>query len=155
MGVLELVGDYWEQLKETVVPVVAAAENDDNEQHEKGEEEEEEEGEEEGEEEEAKDGGDAEEEDEDEDEDDEDDDEDDDEEAVTDQLEDLREHFKNTEEGKPLVHHYEECAERVKTQQQQPGYEDLDHKEDCVEEFFHLQHYLDSATAPRLFDKLK
>ncbi|CAI6491031.1 Qcr6p [Saccharomyces cerevisiae x Saccharomyces kudriavzevii VIN7] len=149
MGVLELVGDYWEQLKETVVPVVAAAENDDNEQHEKGEEEEEEEGEEE----EAKDGGDAEEEDEDEDEDDEDEDED--EEAVTDQLEDLREHFKNTEEGKPLVHHYEECAERVKTQQQQPGYEDLDHKEDCVEEFFHLQHYLDSATAPRLFDKLK
>ncbi|CAI4061105.1 ubiquinol--cytochrome-c reductase subunit 6 SKDI_06G1030 [Saccharomyces kudriavzevii IFO 1802] len=145
MGVLELVGDYWEQLKETVVPVVAAAENDDNEQHEKGEEE--------GEEEEAKDGGDAEEEDEDEDED--EDDEDEDEEAVTDQLEDLREHFKNTEEGKPLVHHYEECAERVKTQQQQPGYEDLDHKEDCVEEFFHLQHYLDSATAPRLFDKLK
>ncbi|CAI4426742.1 AEL_collapsed_G0016220.mRNA.1.CDS.1 [Saccharomyces cerevisiae] len=47
------------------------------------------------------------------------------------------------------------CAERVKIQQQQPGYADLEHKEDCVEEFFHLQHYLDTATAPRLFDKLK
>lgn len=145
MGMLELVGEYWEQLKITVVPVVAAAEDDDNEQHEEkaaeGEEKEEENG------------------DEDEDEDDEDDDDDDEdeeeEEEVTDQLEDLREHFKNTEEGKALVHHYEECAERVKIQQQQPGYADLEHKEDCVEEFFHLQHYLDTATAPRLFDKLK
>lgn len=145
MGMLELVGEYWEQLKITVVPVVAAAEDDDNEQHEEkaaeGEEKEEENG------------------DEDEDEEDEDDDDDDEdeeeEEEVTDQLEDLREHFKNTEEGKALVHHYEECAERVKIQQQQPGYADLEHKEDCVEEFFHLQHYLDTATAPRLFDKLK
>ncbi|CAI4945516.1 ANL_collapsed_G0017320.mRNA.1.CDS.1 [Saccharomyces cerevisiae] len=148
MGMLELVGEYWEQLKITVVPVVAAAEDDDNEQHEEkaaeGEEKEEENGDED--------------EDEDEDEDDDDDDDDEDEEEeeeVTDQLEDLREHFKNTEEGKALVHHYEECAERVKIQQQQPGYADLEHKEDCVEEFFHLQHYLDTATAPRLFDKLK
>ena len=131
MGMLELVGEYWEQLKITVVPVVAAAEDDDNEQHEEkaaeGEEKEEENGDEDEEE----------------------------EEEVTDQLEDLREHFKNAEEGKALVHHYEECAERVKIQQQQPGYADLEHKEDCVEEFFHLQHYLDTATAPRLFDKLK
>lgn len=140
MGVLELVGDYWEQLKVTVVPVVAAAEDDDKEQHEQ----ENEEGKEEGD-------GDEDEDDED----DEDDDEEEEEEEVTDQLEDLREHFKNTEEGKALVHHYEECAERVKIQQQQPGYADLDHKEDCVEEFFHLQHYLDTATAARLFDKLK
>ncbi|CAI4441574.1 ADM_collapsed_G0017590.mRNA.1.CDS.1 [Saccharomyces cerevisiae] len=87
--------------------------------------------------------------------DDDDDEDEEEEEEVTDQLEDLREHFKNTEEGKALVHHYEECAERVKIQQQQPGYADLEHKEDCVEEFFHLQHYLDTATAPRLFDKLK
>ncbi|CAI4456419.1 CQI_4a_G0017440.mRNA.1.CDS.1 [Saccharomyces cerevisiae] len=145
MGMLELVGEYWEQLKITVVPVVAAAEDDDNEQHEEkaaeGEEKEEENGDED--------------EDEDEDEDDDDDDDEEEEEEVTDQLEDLREHFKNTEEGKALVHHYEECAERVKIQQQQPGYADLEHKEDCVEEFFHLQHYLDTATAPRLFDKLK
>ncbi|AJV23419.1 CLL_collapsed_G0017150.mRNA.1.CDS.1 [Saccharomyces cerevisiae] len=147
MGMLELVGEYWEQLKITVVPVVAAAEDDDNEQHEEkaaeGEEKEEENGDE--------DEG----EDEDEDEDDDDDEDEEEEEEVTDQLEDLREHFKNTEEGKALVHHYEECAERVKIQQQQPGYVDLEHKEDCVEEFFHLQHYLDTATAPRLFDKLK
>ncbi|CAI4450836.1 BDN_1c_G0017330.mRNA.1.CDS.1 [Saccharomyces cerevisiae] len=145
MGMLELVGEYWEQLKTTVVPVVAAAEDDDNEQHEEKAAEGEENGDED--------------EDEDEDEDDDDDDDDDEdeeeEEEVTDQLEDLREHFKNTEEGKALVHHYEECAERVKIQQQQPGYADLEHKEDCVEEFFHLQHYLDTATAPRLFDKLK
>ncbi|CAI4060950.1 hypothetical protein N7582_001759 [Saccharomyces uvarum] len=147
MGVLELAGEYWEQLKETVVPVVAAAEDDDNEQHEEegGEEKEEEDKEED------KD----EDEDEDEDEDDDDDEDEEEEEAVTDQLEDLREHFKNTEEGKVLVHHFEECAERVKVQQQQPGYEDLAHKEDCVEEFFHLQHYLDECTSPRLFDKLK
>lgn len=48
-----------------------------------------------------------------------------------------------------------ECAERVKLEQAQPGYAELDHKEDCVEEFFHLQHYLDSCASPRLFDKLK
>nr|CAA25220.1 unnamed protein product [Saccharomyces cerevisiae] len=147
MDMLELVGEYWEQLKITVVPVVAAAEDDDNEQHEEkaaeGEEKEEENGDED------------EDEDEDEDDDDDDDEDEEEEEEVTDQLEDLREHFKNTEEGKALVHHYEECAERVKIQQQQPGYADLEHKEDCVEEFFHLQHYLDTATAPRLFDKLK
>ncbi|CAI4444167.1 BTE_collapsed_G0017620.mRNA.1.CDS.1 [Saccharomyces cerevisiae] len=149
MGMLELVGEYWEQLKITVVPVVAAAEDDDNEQHEEkaaeGEEKEEENGDED----------EGEDEDEDEDKDDDDDEDEEEEEEVTDQLEDLREHFKNTEEGKALVHHYEECAERVKIQQQQPGYADLEHKEDCVEEFFHLQHYLDTATAPRLFDKLK
>ncbi|CAI4039313.1 hypothetical protein SMKI_07G2960 [Saccharomyces mikatae IFO 1815] len=146
MGVLELVGDYWEQLKETVVPVLAAAEDNDNEQHEQeaGEDEEE-----------SKGGEDGDDDDDDDDDEDDDEDEDEEEEEVTDQLEDLREHFKNTEEGKALVHHYEECAERVKIQQQQPGYADLDHKEDCVEEFFHLQHYLDTATAPRLFDKLK
>ncbi|CAI6493327.1 BFH_HP2_G0017000.mRNA.1.CDS.1 [Saccharomyces cerevisiae] len=147
MGMLELVGEYWEQLKITVVPVVAAAEDDDNEQHEEkaaeGEEKEEENGDED------------EDEDEDEDDDDDDDEDEEEEEEVTDQLEDLREHFKNTGKGKALVHHYEECAERVKIQQQQPGYADLEHKEDCVEEFFHLQHYLDTATAPRLFDKLK
>lgn len=147
MGMLELVGEYWEQLKITVVPVVAAAEDDDNEQHEEkaaeGEEKEEENGDED------------EDEDEDEDDDDDDDEDEEEEEEVTDQLEDLREHFKNTEEGKALVHHYEECAERVKIQQQQPGYADLEHKEDCVEEFFRLQHYLDTTTAPRLFDKLK
>ncbi|CAI5219532.1 ANM_HP_G0033660.mRNA.1.CDS.1 [Saccharomyces cerevisiae] len=145
MGMLELVGEYWEQLKITVVPVVAAAEDDDNEQHE----EKAAEGEENGDEDENED------EDEDDDDDDDDDEDEEEEEEVTDQLEDLREHFKNTEEGKALVHHYEECAERVKIQQQQPGYADLEHKEDCVEEFFHLQHYLDTATAPRLFDKLK
>ena len=86
---------------------------------------------------------------------DEDEDEDEDEEEGVDQLDALREECKNTEEGKHLVHHYMECVERVTKQQEDPEYENLDYKEDCVEEFFHLQHYLDSCAAPRLFDKLK
>ncbi|KAL3235122.1 Cytochrome b-c1 complex subunit 6, mitochondrial [Nakaseomyces bracarensis] len=86
---------------------------------------------------------------------DEDEDEDEDEEETVDQLDALREECKNTEEGKHLVHHYMECVERVTKQQEDPNYEELEYKEDCVEEFFHLQHYLDSCAAPRLFDKLK
>lgn len=90
----------------------------------------------------------------DEDEDDEDDEDEDEDEAV-DQLDELREECKQKPEGQSVVHHYMECAERVQKAQEQPGYEDLEYKEDCVEEFFHLQHYLDSCVAPRLFNKLK
>lgn len=77
------------------------------------------------------------------------------EEEVGDQLDKLRSECKEAEEGKPLVHHYMECIERVQKAQEQPGYEEVAHKEDCVEEFFHLQHYLDECTGPRLFDYLK
>ena len=118
---------YLEGLKDAFVPTVAKAEEDVEE--------------------------DVDEDEEDEDEDDED--EDQDEEEQGDQLDALREECKATEEGKHLVHHYLECAERVAKAQEQPGYEDLPYKEDCVEEFFHLQHYLDECAAPRLFDKLK
>lgn len=31
-------------------------------------------------------------------------------------------------------HHFEECVERVTAAQQEPGYEDREYKEDCVEE---------------------
>ncbi|KAK9365771.1 hypothetical protein V1509DRAFT_632094 [Lipomyces kononenkoae] len=33
-----------------------------------------------------------------------------------------------------LKHHYDECVERVTKAQEEPGYEDLEHKEDCIEE---------------------
>lgn len=98
--------------------------------------------------------GDDEGEDEDED-DDEDEDEDDEDEEATDQLDTLKEECQNTPEGKTLVHHLQECSERVLKASQEPGYEEQEHKEDCVEEFFHLQHYLDSCAAPRLFNQLK
>ncbi|AMD20662.1 HDL082Wp [Eremothecium sinecaudum] len=126
--------EYLEELKEAMLPTVARAEDDveDVEDNEEGDGEEE-------------------------DDDDEDDDEDgDDEDGETvDQLDALRAECKETAEAKPLVHHYMECVERVHAAQEQPGYEDLDYKEDCVEEFFHLQHYLDQCAAPRLFDRLK
>lgn len=92
---------------------------------------------------------------EDDEEEDDEDDEDEDDEEGKDPLDVLREEYKNTPEGQKLVHHYEECAARVQKAKEEPGYEELDYKEDCVEEFLHLQHYLDSHTSPRLFSKLK
>lgn len=82
-------------------------------------------------------------------------DDDEEEEECSDQLEKLKEECKNTESAKPLIHHYMECVKRVEEAQEQPNYEDLSYKEDCVEEFFHLQHYLDGCAAPKLFSKLK
>lgn len=52
-------------------------------------------------------------------------------------------------------HHFDECVERVTAAQEQPGYDDLDYKEDCVEEFFHLQHCVNDHTAGPLFKLLK
>lgn len=92
----------------------------------------------------------------DEDEDDEDEDEDEDEEEEGgDPLDTLREECAQHESIKPYVHHYQECVERVTKEQEEPDYEDKDYKEDCVEEFFHLQHHLNDCVAPRLFHKLK
>ena len=133
--------EYLEELKEAFVPTVAFAEEE--EESNEGEEQKSEEGE-EGEEEEEED------EDEDEDEDDEDE-----EEETVDQMDALREECKNREDAKPLVHHYMECVERVQKAQEDPEYENSEHKEDCVEEFFHLQHHIDSCVAPTLFDRLK
>ncbi|KAK9321974.1 ubiquinol-cytochrome C reductase hinge domain-containing protein [Lipomyces orientalis] len=52
-------------------------------------------------------------------------------------------------------HHFDECVERVTKAQEEPGYEDLEYKEDCVEEFFHLSHCVNECTAPTLFRALK
>ncbi|CAG87158.2 DEHA2D11990p [Debaryomyces hansenii CBS767] len=102
-----------------------------------------------------KESGDAEEGDEDEDEDEDDEDEDEDEEEIVDPLDTLREECTNTETCKPHLHHFEECIERVTKEQQEEGYEHKLYKEDCVEEFFHLQHCVNDCVAPRLFNKLK
>ncbi|KIV83138.1 hypothetical protein PV11_05191 [Exophiala sideris] len=50
-------------------------------------------------------------------------------------------------------HHFDECVERVTA-----AHEDPDHKgpkEDCVEEFFHLQHCATQCAAPKLWKALK
>lgn len=78
-----------------------------------------------------------------------------DEEEMVDQLDTLKKQATETPEGAELQHHYLECVERVQKSQEEPGYDDLEYKEDCVEEFFHLQHYMDSHSAPRLFSQLK
>ncbi|EDO15405.1 hypothetical protein Kpol_1063p16 [Vanderwaltozyma polyspora DSM 70294] len=122
---LSTITEYLEELKESFVPTVAKAEDD------------------------VEDAG------EEEDDDDEDEDEDEEEEEAQDQLDALRQEALETEEGKGLNHHYHECVERVTKQQEDPNYENLEYKEDCVEEFFHLQHHVDSYAAPRLFSQLK
>ncbi|KAG6990898.1 hypothetical protein G7Y79_00060g092020 [Physcia stellaris] len=53
----------------------------------------------------------------------------------------------------PLKHHFDECAERVQEQQENPAHKGP--KEDCVEEFFHLQHCAAQCAAPKLFRILK
>jgi len=51
-------------------------------------------------------------------------------------------------------HHYDECVERVTYMHEHPD-EFKGHKEDCVEEFFHLQHCATQCAAPKLFKTLK
>ncbi|KAF7192439.1 Cytochrome b-c1 complex subunit 6, mitochondrial [Pseudocercospora fuligena] len=51
----------------------------------------------------------------------------------------------------PLKHHYDECAERVKHQEEQYGKA----SEDCVEEFFHMMHCATQCAAPKLFKQLR
>ncbi|SCU97725.1 LADA_0H07888g1_1 [Lachancea dasiensis] len=139
--------EFLEELKDAMVPTLARAEDEEAEESQEQPAEQEEES------------GDAEEGDEDEEEEEEDeddeDDEDDEEEGQADQIDALREECKQKEDTKPLLHHYTECVERVQKAQEDPNYADSEHKEDCVEEFFHLQHHIDSYVAPRLFDRLK
>lgn len=92
-------------------------------------------------------------EDEDEDED-EDDDDDEDEDEQKDPLDELREKYTNTI-CHSFKHHFDECIERVTEAQKQDGYADLDYQEDCVEEFFHLQHCLNEEIKNVLFAKLR
>jgi len=51
-------------------------------------------------------------------------------------------------------HHFDACVERVTAQQENPD-EHQGPKEDCVEEFFHLQHCATACAAPKLFKQLK
>ena len=52
-------------------------------------------------------------------------------------------------------HHFEECVERVTAAQEEPDYAEREYKEDCVEEFFHLEHCINDQTAGSLFKLLK
>ncbi|AOA60500.1 Ubiquinol cytochrome-c reductase complex subunit 6 [Komagataella phaffii CBS 7435] len=86
----------------------------------------------------------------------EDEDEDDeDEEEEEDQLEVLKKQCQETPKCKPYLHHLHECIERVTKEQEEDGYDEKDYKEDCVEEFFHLEHCINDCAAPQLFYKLK
>lgn len=152
---------FFRDLIESTFPAVYAEEPEEEEQpqeEESGEEEpkEEESSEEEPkEEEESSEGGDDEDGD-DEDEDDEDEDEDDeDEEEQPDPLDALREECVNSSACKSYNHHFQECVERVTKEMEEPDYDQKDYKEDCVEEFFHLQHCVNDCAAPRLFYKLR
>ncbi|KIX97424.1 uncharacterized protein Z520_06876 [Fonsecaea multimorphosa CBS 102226] len=50
-------------------------------------------------------------------------------------------------------HHFDECVERVTSQEENPDHKGP--KENCVEEFFHLQHCATQCAAPKLFKQLK
>ncbi|KAK9475346.1 ubiquinol-cytochrome C reductase hinge domain-containing protein [Dipodascopsis tothii] len=55
----------------------------------------------------------------------------------------------------PFKHHFDECVERVTKAMEADDYEEQEHKEDCIEEFFHLQHCVTECAAPLLFKTLK
>lgn len=67
----------------------------------------------------------------------------------------LREECKNTPACHPFDHHFQHCVEKVLKEQEEDDYHSKDYKEDCVEEFFHLEHCINDCVAPRLFHKLK
>ncbi|KAI3398957.1 hypothetical protein diail_7984 [Diaporthe ilicicola] len=81
-------------------------------------------------------------------EDEEEEDEDDDE--PKDPKEELEEECKESKQCAPAKHHYDECVERVTSQEDNGGA-----KEDCVEEFFHLAHCATTCAAPKLWSKLR
>ncbi|ODV93065.1 hypothetical protein PACTADRAFT_5391 [Pachysolen tannophilus NRRL Y-2460] len=83
------------------------------------------------------------------------DDEDEDEEEAADPLDKLKKECSESTKCTPYLHHFHECTERVTKEQEEPGYAEKEHKEDCVEEFFHLQHCANDCVAPKLFYKLK
>ncbi|GMM36598.1 ubiquinol--cytochrome-c reductase subunit 6 [Saccharomycopsis crataegensis] len=95
------------------------------------------------------------EEEEEEEEEDEEDEDDEDEEEAEDPLDKLRAECTTTSECAKYVHHYQECVERVTKEQEEEGYAEKSYKEDCIEEFFHLQHCINDCAAPKLFYKLK
>ncbi|KAF6014299.1 hypothetical protein HII13_000644 [Brettanomyces bruxellensis] len=76
---------------------------------------------------------------------DEDDDDDEDEDEAVDPLDALKEDVKE----------FQACTERVTKAEEDPEYANKDYKEDCVEEFFHLQQCVNKCAAPKLFSHLK
>ncbi|SGZ47007.1 CIC11C00000004645 [Sungouiella intermedia] len=86
---------------------------------------------------------------------DEDEDDDEDEEEGTDPFDELKEECTKTAACAPYVHHFHECVERVTAEMEEEDYAHKAYKEDCVEEFFHLQHCVNDCAAPKLFYKLK
>ncbi|QBM85409.1 Ubiquinol-cytochrome C reductase hinge protein [Metschnikowia aff. pulcherrima] len=67
----------------------------------------------------------------------------------------MREECEKSESCHGYVHHFQECVERVQKEQEEEDYAHKAYKEDCVEEFFHLQHCINDCVAPKLFYKLK
>ncbi|KUI52899.1 Cytochrome b-c1 complex subunit 6 [Cytospora mali] len=72
------------------------------------------------------------------------------EEEPKDPKDELEEACKESKQCAPAKHHYDECVERVTSQQENGGA-----KEDCVEEFFHLAHCATQCAAPKLWSVLK
>ncbi|RMD44125.1 hypothetical protein DV735_g1016, partial [Chaetothyriales sp. CBS 134920] len=75
--------------------------------------------------------------------------------GITDLFTDLYESVTSafTTECHSVKHHFDECVERVTAQHEDPEYKGP--KEDCVEEFFHLQHCVTACAAPKLWKALK
>jgi len=80
----------------------------------------------------------------------EDEDEDEDEEEPEDPKPALEDECANSRQCAPAKHHFDDCVERVTEAGEHP-----EHKEDCVEEFFHLAHCATTCAAPKLWSKLK
>ncbi|KAL2368074.1 hypothetical protein RJ035_007644 [Blastomyces gilchristii] len=59
----------------------------------------------------------------------------------------------NSAKCAPAKHHFDECVERVTRNSEDPDFKGP--HEDCVEEFFHLQHCATKCAAPKLFRALK
>ncbi|EEQ85672.2 ubiquinol-cytochrome c reductase subunit 6 [Blastomyces dermatitidis ER-3] len=65
----------------------------------------------------------------------------------------LEEECANSAKCAPAKHHFDECVERVTRNSEDPDFKGP--HEDCVEEFFHLQHCATKCAAPKLFRALK
>lgn len=87
--------------------------------------------------------------------DDEDEDEDGDEDEEVDPLDSLKQECQQSAECAKSVKDFQACTERVTKAEEDPAYEDRVYKEDCVEEFFHLQQCVNKCAAPKLFSVLK
>ncbi|DAA74045.1 TPA_exp: Uncharacterized protein A8136_3827 [Trichophyton benhamiae CBS 112371] len=65
----------------------------------------------------------------------------------------LVEECSNSKACAPAKHHFDDCVERVTRNSEDPEFKGP--HEDCVEEFFHLQHCATQCAAPKLWRELK